>query len=117
MNAISQNPPARYLSLNKFHIVALVDVTPDAVKRAAKTAKKDREAIRLTTVQNAIVKRLGFVGGFAGFQQEFRVKLEPFMKKHSLLHRRDLIRPQSDMAIFSLTPRSVGERFFLSQLP
>ncbi|PWU19895.1 MAG: hypothetical protein C5B50_05545 [Verrucomicrobia bacterium] len=109
--------PARYIPFDNFHIAPLSDVTPDAIKRAAKLTRtdyQDRETLKQTTALNHISKRLGFNGGFAGYRQEYEHRLVPFMERNGLNFRKDLInRTDPGFDMVSLKPREVADRIFL----
>jgi hypothetical protein len=110
------SPPARFIPFKKFHIAPLCDVTPEALKKAAElacTVYRDRDPLEPNTALNFIAKRLGFRGGFGGYQQEYATKVLDFMKDNGLGRRTDLIN-QTDpgCAIISLKPRQVSDRVF-----
>lgn len=113
--------PPRFIPFMGFHIAPLLDVTPAAVKEAARLAKtvyQDRERIKLTTAQNFIAKKLGFQGGVAGLHQEYESKLLPFMTENRLERRQDLITGKDPVFdLVSLKPREVSDALFLSGRP
>lgn len=114
MNSRKISPPIRYAPFEQSHIAPLRDVTPDALKLAAKQLIQDREAIQLTTAQNILARKLGVDGGFAEYREEYDSRLRQFMQDNQLECRCDLITPHSEFPIVSLTPRQVSDGLFLS---
>lgn len=120
-NPIQGDALFKILPLDNQHVAPLRDVTPDAIKEAAHLTvswpNRHREQIKLTTVMNFIVNRLGMSGGMADFQFRHAGELRKFMDKHGLNVRADLIRTDPRMAFVSLQPRQVGDALFLSRRP
>ncbi|MDO6620222.1 hypothetical protein ACFL6Z_11550 [Pseudomonadota bacterium] len=85
------NTPVTLLPLDKFHIIPLDGLAPESLKRSSKKAMHDRETIPHTTKLNAISKKLGFLGGFAFYEQEYKDKLLPFMVRNNLNKRVNLL--------------------------
>jgi hypothetical protein len=110
----------RYIPFRKFHIAPLSGLTPDDVKWAAElacTKYRDREDIKLNTAQNFIAQRLGFEGGYAGYLQEFKEKVVPFMQFHGLHRREDLFSsPEPNFAHVALRPRQLSDALFQHKL-
>ncbi len=110
-------PPAKFLRFKKYHIAPLTEISGDALKEsawAARTELRDHEKIGHTTALNHIVQALGFSGGFGRFVHEGEPRLREFMERHGLRERRELIRPNPDMALVNLEPRQLADR--LAQL-
>jgi hypothetical protein len=119
-NQIPNYPLVKFLRFKEFHLAPLNDVTPDAIKSAARDAIskfRDTEELKLNTALNHIARSLGFNAGFASFKSEFDNGLLNFMRQHGLKQRADLIRPQFDMPFVSLTPRQMADRLFFSDQP
>ena len=113
--------PQRYITTEKFHIVPLLGLTPDALKKSAKACDRDREKIGHNTLLNLLAKKLGVAGGFAGYQEEYQSKLVPFMEKHELKQWADLVTPRSKCypsgVPVSLDVEQLADRFFVSCFP
>ncbi len=111
-----------YLPLDKFHIVSIRSLEPEAIKIAAKKHTIfDREEIKLTTLLNSIAKSLGFSGGFAGYKKEYTTSLIPFLKKHNLKNKVELINAEVKEnrfgpcnALMFLKRQDLSERLFYS---
>ena len=122
-NHVQGDPLVKILPLVNQHLAPLRDVTPEAIKEAAHQTlcrpNRHHEPIQLTTVQNCIVKSLGFSGGMAEFQHAHVAPLRKFMDEHALKTRADLIRPPYDpgMNFLALEPRQVGDALFLCDRP
>jgi len=111
--------PHRFIPLQGFHIAPLSDVTPAAIKSAARQSVeefKDRETLELNTALNFLAKRMGFRGGYGGYKEQYE-NLRRFMQDHGLVKRYDLITPRFRVPIVSLKPRQVADRLFLSGKP
>lgn len=109
----------KFLPLKKFHIVPITSISPEQIKKAAKNVRRDKEKIGHTTLLNAITNSLGFTGGFAGYQSEYKEKLLPFLKKHGLKKQTDLFEHQHksfDVTIPSISPQKFANRIFQSKL-
>lgn len=78
----------RYLPLDDWHVAPIFGLSPEDLKQSAKFARKFyqniNKPIKHTTLLSAITKKLGFHGGFAGYQKEYETKLLPFFEKHNL---------------------------------
>ncbi|WP_253820104.1 hypothetical protein [Vibrio campbellii] len=109
--------PTTYIPLEKFHIVPLTGLSPIELKKSAKKkSMDDREKIKLNTKLNALAKRLGVTGGFANYQKEYVDNLCPFMVKHNLRKRKDLLKHTKDSdynLYFPFSHQQVSERFVL----
>lgn len=108
---------SKYLPFKKFHIVKLDSLFPDAIKKAAKHARTDREDISHTTILNAVVSSLGFKGGFASYQSHFESELVPFMKENGLIKHADLFHRRKKGYLNSVpqvSPQALSERLFFS---
>ncbi len=115
MNNLST--PISYLPLQKFHIIPIINLDPASIKIAAKKAKCDREQIKYNTLLNAASKALGIKGGFAEYQQTYDSKLVPFLKKHGLTKRVDLLKQRKkgfDTFFEDITRQELSERLFFS---
>lgn len=88
--------PITYLPLKNFHIVPMVDLSPENLKKAAKKTSHDREKISHNTKLNAIAKKLGIYGGFASYEEEYNEKILPFMATHGLVKRKNLLSHSKD---------------------
>ncbi len=107
-----------HLPLDKFHIVKITELSPEEIKTSAETTKRDREEIKHTTLLNAIVKALGFKGGFSEYKQFHYKNLKQFLKENKLSKRADLFkfRKEGLTVISELKPQDLSERFFFSGL-
>lgn len=121
-------PKTKYLPFNRFHQAPVTKVSPKAIITSAKDMLrvrhlKDRENIKLETVQNNICKSLGFLGGFAGFREEYRKALNPFMEENGLVTPADLVTPVDAVinggtgALVRFSHRQLADRFFQDDLP
>lgn len=109
-------PAVKYLPFKKFHIASITDLSEESVKVASYALKKDRQAIKLGTIQNYIAKSLGFRAGFAGFKQEVTGPLPEFMREHGLVKCSNLVAPRDDFAcMIKLGHRQIADRLFDSQ--
>ena len=109
----------KYLPLKKYHIVELTSLKPEDIKISAKRVKRDREKIPYTTLLNAIVRSLGFRGGFAEYADNYNFNLKPFMEKHGLKYQADLFIPRKKIGcdlIPNIKPQALSERIFYSGL-
>jgi len=109
--------PVSYLPLQKFHIIPIVALDPASLKASAKKAKCDREKIKYNTLLNAIAKSLGIKGGFAEYQNIYASELVPFMNKHGLKKRVDLLKARQkgfDTYLPDITHQDLSERLFFS---
>jgi hypothetical protein len=106
----------KYLALQQCHIVEITSLEPEAIKHVAKHAREDREEIKHNTLLNAIVKSLGFKGGFASYKNHFESSLIPFMEQHGLKNQTDLISLRDKTMWFKITPQNLSERLFFSGL-
>lgn len=110
---ISRIPSAKFLRFKQYHVAPLTEISVNALKESARVARtefRDREEIGHTTALNHIVQTLGFSGGFAAFVREGQPRLHEFMERHGLRERRELIRPNPDMALVRLEPRQLADR-------
>ncbi len=106
-----------YLPLDKFHIVPITNLDPHSIKASAKKAKCDREKIKYNTLLNAITKALGIKGGFSEYQQTYESKLVPFLKRHGMTRRVDLLKQSKkgfDTFFEDITHQELSERLFFS---
>lgn len=112
--------PTAFIPLEKFHIVPLTGLSPAELKASAKRTSQDREKISHTTKLNAITKRLGVTGGFAAYESEYNGSLLPFMAKHNLRKRKDLLKHtrkgEYDFC-FPFNHQQVSERLFFFEGP
>ncbi|WP_392340719.1 hypothetical protein [Moritella marina] len=111
--------PVSYLPLQKFHIVPIVALDPASLKASAKKVKRDREKIKHNTLLNAIAKALGIKGGFAEYQNIYASELIPFMNKHGMTKRVDLLKQRQkgfDTYLTDITHQDLSERLFFSGL-
>lgn len=111
-----------FLPLNKFHILPIYDLSPKFIKLSVKNVSRDREKISHCSLLNACAKSLGFLGGFAGYQQEYEEKLLPFMQQNGLFELSNLIQPQflgkgSGVSLFKLKYQDISERLFFANKP
>lgn len=116
----NNSTPTTYIPLEKFHIVPLTGLSPAELKTSAKRTSRDREKISHTTKLNAITKRLGVAGGFAAYEEEYNGSLLPFMAKHNLRKRKDLLKHTKDGAhnlYFPFNHQQVSERLFFFEGP
>ncbi|EME0092515.1 hypothetical protein VXI05_000492 [Vibrio parahaemolyticus] len=112
--------PTTYIPLEKFHIVPLTGLSPVELKISAKRTSRDREKITHTTKLNAIAKRLGITGGFAAYEKEYNGSLLPFMAKHNLRKRKNLLKHTKDgdyNLYFPFSHQQVSERLFFFEGP
>ncbi|MET2971227.1 hypothetical protein [Vibrio harveyi] len=112
--------PTIYIPLEKFHIVPLTGLSPAELKISAKRTSRDREKITHTTKLNAIAKRLGITGGFAAYEKEYNGSLLPFMAKHNLRKRKNLLKHTKDgdyNLYFPFSHQQVSERLFFFEGP
>lgn len=118
---MTTNPiPTAYIPLEKFHIVPVTGLSPADLKASAKKTSQDREKISHTTKLNAIAKRLGVTGGFAAYESQYIGSLLPFMAKHNLKKRKDLlkhsIKGEYDFCL-PFNHQQVSERLFFLEGP
>jgi hypothetical protein len=108
---------SRYIPFKQNHIAELSDLSPEAIKRAARTARKkynDREELKQNTALNFISKKLGATGGFAGYSKLFESDIKPFMAEHGLIHREDLIKPRCEWCpSVNISPAKIADQLFL----
>ncbi|ODW58655.1 hypothetical protein BBL88_06340 [Vibrio parahaemolyticus] len=107
--------PTTYIPLEQFHIVPLTGLSPAELKTSAKRTSHDREKISHTTKLNAITKRLGIAGGFSAYEKEYNGSLLPFMAKHNLRKRKDLLEHKKKGTYhlyYPFTHQQVSERLF-----
>ena len=112
--------PTTYIPLEKFHIVPITGLTPENLKYSAKKTIRDREKIPHTTKLNILAKNLGIKGGFANYEKEFEEKLKPFMVKHNLHKRVNLLEHRYrgvQLGYKQFTHQQVSERLFYSKGP
>ncbi|WKD24203.1 hypothetical protein NDQ71_03655 [Pseudoalteromonas sp. KG3] len=112
--------PTTYIPLEKFHIVPITGLTPENLKYSAKKTIRDREKIPHTTKLNILAKSLGIKGGFANYEKEFEEKLKPFMAKHDLHKRVNLLEHKHrgmQLGYTQFTHQQVSERLFYSKGP
>lgn len=110
--------PTTYIPLEKFHIVPVTGLTPESLKYSAKKTIRDREKISHTTKLNILAKSLGIKGGFANYEKEFEEKLKPFMTKHNLHKRVNLLEHKyrgMQLGYTQFTHQQVSERLFYSK--
>lgn len=110
--------PTTYIPLEKFHILPVTGLTPQNLKYSAKKIIKDREKISPTTRLNILAKSLGIKGGFANYANEFEEKLKPFMVKHNLHKRVNLLEHKyrgMQLGYTQFTHQQVSERLFYSK--
>lgn len=110
--------PTTYIPLEKFHIVPVTGLTPESLKYSAKKTIRDREKISHTTKLNILAKSLGIKGGFANYEKEFEEKLKPFMAKHSLHKRVNLLEHKyrgMQLGYTQFTHQQVSERLFYTK--
>ncbi|MGZ0710090.1 SUMF1/EgtB/PvdO family nonheme iron enzyme [Coraliomargarita sp. W4R53] len=107
----------RYIPFKQYHIAELRDLSPDGIKKAARTARRkynDREELGQVTALNHLAKKLGVRGGFADYEREYESLLKPFMRKHGLKHREDLIKPRSEWCpSVNISPAQIADQLFL----
>lgn len=118
--------PTLYLPLKKHHIAPIYGLAPGDIKRSAHDLIRDREKIGHVTALSAIVERLGFDGGFAGFAAGGRPRLDALMHEHGLRERANLLGSRKFPKESnwcgggfapSLTHRHVSDRLFVSGKP
>lgn len=114
----------KFLPFRCFHQAPISKVSPTAICESAKEMMrvrrlKDRENINLETAQNYICKALGFTGGLAGFKEEYRNSLKPFMDRNSLVKLGDLVSyTKGHVSGFSrFSHRQLADRLFQPDLP
>jgi hypothetical protein len=110
--------PKFYLPLQKFHIVPIQDLSPRGLKTSATQTKRDREKIPHTSLLNAVVKALGIKGGFAEYQRIYDSELAPFLRKHGMNQRTDLLKQrfkELDTSLTDITHQDLSERLFYSE--
>ena len=110
--------PTTYIPLEKFHIVPVTGLTPESLKYSAKKTIRDREKIPHTTKLNILAKSLGIKGGFANYEKEFEEKLKPFIAKHNLHKRVNLLEHKyrgMQLGYTQFTHQQVSERLFYSK--
>lgn len=111
--------PVSFLPLQKFHIIPIIALDPASIKASAKKAKCDREKIKYNTLLNATTKALGVKGGFAEYQRIYDSELVPFMNKHGMKKRVDLLKQRHkgfDTYLTDITHQDLSERLFFSGL-
>ncbi|MDQ8206858.1 SUMF1/EgtB/PvdO family nonheme iron enzyme [Coraliomargarita sp. SDUM461003] len=108
---------SRYIPFKKYHIAELSDLSPEAIKSAARTARKkynDREELKQSTALNFISKKLGATGGFAGYSKLYQSEIKPFMDQYGLKHREDLIKPRCEWCpSVNISPAQIADQLFL----
>lgn len=111
----------RFLPTHQFHIVPLNGLSPDDLKQSAKNCSLDREQLRHNTLLNLLAKSLGAERGFAGYRELYARSILPFMKKHGLNHRVDLLAcpvgSEDRVTRLQLSVEQVCGRLFNSDLP
>jgi len=113
-----------WLLLDDGHAVPIKGLSPDGIKAAREAAIPFPETpLQHTTGLNAIAKKLGSRGGFAGYQTEFWPALEAFLRTHGCRDHRELFagtRRGFDWFVNPLngvTKRNLADRLFHSDLP
>ncbi len=120
MKSKISRPNTKWLALDKFHQIPLWDLSPEAIKESVKSCRRDREKIKHNTLLNAVVRSLGFPGGFSGYKKQYVSELIPFMKEHGLSAHTDLFarrKINEYHLIPSISAQSLADRFFLSGKP
>jgi len=107
----------KFWSLKEFHIVKIDSLKPQHINAAAKNAHLDRKEIEHNTISNAVVKALGFKGGFGEYGKHYESSLKPFMLKHGLIKKADLFANQYRDCPVRIKSQNLSERLFLSGLP
>lgn len=116
---MKQNPPIPifYLPLERFHIIPIDKLDPLSIKASAKKAKCDREKIKYNSLLNAIAKALGIKGGIARYQHTYDTELVPFLNKHGMRKRANLLKQTKkgfDTFLTDITHQELSERLFFS---
>ncbi|MET4694984.1 hypothetical protein [Endozoicomonas lisbonensis] len=107
--------PKRYITTKNYHVVPILGLHPDDIKKSTKQVFRDREDIAHCTLLNLVASSFGISGGFAGYKEEYQHKLAPFMEKHGLQQWSNLITPQftpDANAPLSLDVEKLADRFF-----
>lgn len=111
------HPDNKYFPLNKFHQIQVDGLDPDLIKISAHKTLKDGEKISHTTVLNAIVKMLGFSGGYGEYKKNYKEKLKPFMIKNGLRRHANLTSNPTPSHFMQTNLQYLAERLFLSTDP
>lgn len=107
---------SRWLPLRDGHAVPIEGLLPEEIKAAAKAVHQGPgPEIRHTTLLNAIVKALGFSGGFPGFLREGAPHLERVLREQGLKAPRNLF--DSEFNRYALSREALAGRLFHSRRP
>ncbi|WP_428542629.1 hypothetical protein [Profundibacter sp.] len=109
-----------YLPFKKLHFAEITDLDPDSLKQSADFARdegRDVEKIGQVTALNFIAKSLGIKGGWASYKKEYSESIEPFMDKHRLLKRQDILKHEWDDRFYHFYPEQISGRLFHSGRP
>lgn len=112
--------PVSYLPFKKLHFAEITDLDPDSLKGSADFARaegRDVEKIGKVTALNFIAKSLGVKGGWASYQKEYRESIKPFMEKHRLTKRQDILKHEWDDRFYHFYPEQISDRLFHSGRP
>lgn len=112
----SERRYSRWLPLRDGHAVPIEGLLPDDLKAAAKAVRQGpgRE-IQHTTLLNAVVKALGFEGGFPGYLREGAQRVKRFLRENDLHTPRNLF--NSEFNSYSLSREALSGRLFHSGRP
>ncbi len=102
---------SKFLPLELYHQVPVVDVTPNAIKASIRNSVTDRENVNPETIRGALCKALGF-NDASKFAHEFKENLRPFLMKHDLKERLGLVKHHTLDAFGSFTYHQVADRLF-----
>jgi len=117
----SKHTVLQFLPLREEHVVPLDDLAPEAIRVAVRDElirnPDSPEGIRHAAALSAVSKRLGFRGGFDGYQKQWP-SLRDFMREHGLLHRKNLLAPPPEAwSVLTLRRQYLAERIFNSGRP
>ena len=107
-----------FLKFQNLHLSPINGIDPDSIKKSAKETRETflgnekASEFKHTTALNHICKSLGFKGGFSGYKKEWESNLKPFMKRHGLLERSEVIEEELQDKFVELKAREIADRLF-----
>lgn len=115
---MQQDPThASWLPLRDGHAVPINGLLPDELKAAAKALRQGprEKKIQHTTTLNAVVKALGFEGGFPGYRREGAPRLARFLREQKLQKQSNFF--DSPYSRQTLSREALSGRLFHSGRP